>query len=102
LTDRERSEYKGAFTDLAKKYKEYLNFVVIDAVEYADMAPGFGLEAGVFPALAVQNPILGQVFPYDQKRKITPAAAESFVLDIVQGRIQSAGGGREGNVHAEL
>lgn len=59
--------------------------MIIDAVEYAYMAPALGLKAGVFPALAVQNPAMGQVFPFDQKKNITPEAAEGFVLDIVQG-----------------
>jgi protein disulfide-isomerase A1 len=52
------------------------------------MAPALGLKAGSFPALAVQNPMMGQVFPFDQTRHITPVAEEDFVLDIVQGRTQ--------------
>jgi protein disulfide-isomerase A1 len=89
---------------MAKKYQEYLSFVTIDAVEYAHMAPSLGLEAGIFPALAVQNPTYGQVFPYDQQRVITAEAVESFILDIVQGRVQpSANGvGREAAAHDEL
>lgn len=103
LMDSERYEYRAEFTQLAKKYQEYLNFVLIDAVEYAYMVPALGLEAGVFPALAVQNPMMGQVFPFDQRRDITPEAAESFVLDIVQGKTKpSSGAGGEGNVHDDL
>jgi protein disulfide-isomerase A1 len=104
LTESERSAYRASLKPLAKKYQEYLNFVTIDAVEYAYMAPMLGLEAGVFPALAVQNPMLGQVFPYDQQRTITAEAVESFILDIVQGRVQSSTGGaeRKGSAHDEL
>jgi protein disulfide-isomerase A1 len=89
---------------MAKKYQEYLNFVTIDAVEYAHMAPALGLEAGVFPALAVQNPMYGQVFPYDQRHVITADAVESFIIDIVQGRAQPSANWarREGTVHDEL
>jgi len=89
---------------MAKKYEEYLSFVTIDAVEYAHMAPALGLEAGVFPALAVQNPMYGQVFPYDQRRVITADTVESFIVDIVQGRVQPSGNGgeREGAAHDEL
>jgi hypothetical protein len=102
LTERGRDGYRTSFKALAKKYQEYLNFVIIDAVEYASMAPALGLEAGVFPALAVQNPMLGQVFPFDQKRKITPDAAETFVLDIVQGKTKPAGSDGGGFVHDDL
>jgi protein disulfide-isomerase A1 len=102
LTERERDGYRSTFTAVAKKYQEYLNFVIIDAVEYASMAPAVGLEAGVFPALAVQNPMLGQVFPFDQKRTITPDAAETFVLDIVQGKTKPAGSDGGGIVHDDL
>jgi len=89
---------------MAKKYQEYLSFVTIDAGEYAHMAPALGLKAGMFPALAVQNPMYGQVFPYDQQRVITAEAVESFILDIVQGRVQPSvnrAGGEEA-AHDEL
>lgn len=103
LTDSERYEYRAKFTQLAKKYQEYLNLGLIDAVEYAYMVPALGLEAGVFPALAVQNPMMGQVFPFDQRRDITPEAAESFFLDIVQRKTKpSSGAAGEGNVHDDL
>jgi protein disulfide-isomerase A1 len=104
LTESERSAYRASLKLMAKKYQEYLNFVTIYAVEYAHMAPALGLEAGVFPALAVQNPIYGQVFPYDQRRVITADAVESFIIDIVQGRVQPSanGAGREGAAHDEL
>lgn len=92
-----------AFTQLATKYQEYLNFVIVDAVEYAYMAPVLGLKAGVFPALALQNPMLGQLFPYDQRREITPEAAEAFVLDIVQGKTKpSSNAAGEKIVHDDL
>lgn len=85
---------------LAMKYHEYINFVIIDAVEYAYMAPALGLKAGVFPALALQNPTAGQVFPFDQKKKITPEAAEEFVVDISTGNTKPSSPG--GIVHDEV
>jgi protein disulfide-isomerase A1 len=68
------------------------------------MAPSLGLKAGVFPALAVQNPMYGQVFPYDQRHAITAAAVESFIVDIVQGRVRPSADGarREGSSRDEL
>jgi protein disulfide-isomerase A1 len=87
---------------LAKKYQEYLSFVTIDAVEYASLAHALGLSPGAFPALVVQNPILGQVFLYDQTRAITTDSVEAFILDIVQGKIQPNGLKNEGTTHTEL
>jgi len=76
------------FRALAKRYAEYLSFVTVDAVEYAAMAPALGLIPGLFPALAVQNPSVGQVFPYEQGKAITEQIVEAFVMDIAGGRIQ--------------
>lgn len=41
------------------------------------------------PALAVQNPALGQVFPFQETDKvITEHVVEQFVLDIVRGKVR--------------
>jgi protein disulfide-isomerase A1 len=89
---------------LAKKFKEYLNFVTVDAVEYGHMLHALGLQDTGSPALAVLNPMYGQAFSLDQKKKITPDVVESFVMDIVQGKVQplGAGGGGENTKHTEL
>ncbi|PMD25441.1 thioredoxin-like protein [Hyaloscypha hepaticicola] len=95
--------YREALKPLAKKFKEYLNFVTVDAVEYRHMLPALGLKDSGFPALAVFNPMYGQAFPHDQK-EITPKVVESFVMDIVQGKVPplGAGGGGENTKHTEL
>jgi protein disulfide-isomerase A1 len=100
-TEEERNEYRTLLKPLAKKYKEYLSFVTVDAVEYGHMIPTLGLQDGSSPALAVFNPMYGQAFPYDQGRKIKPEAVESFVLDIVQGKVQPYGSVAAGP-HTEL
>ncbi|KAG9243192.1 thioredoxin-like domain-containing protein [Calycina marina] len=87
-TDAERSAFKSSLRSLARQFEEYLSFVTVDAVEYADMAPGLGLKPGVFPALAVQNPRMGQMFPYQQGAKITEQAVNDFVMAIVQGQVR--------------
>jgi len=99
--EKERSEYAISLKELAKTYQEYLSFVTIDAVEYGDMAVNLGLQPGKFPALVLQNVMLGQTFPYDQRRKITVEAVENFVLDISQGKVQPASGGQR-MAHTEL
>src|SRR4051794_35056942 len=105
LTEKERSKYKRLLWPLAKKYEEYLNFVTIDALEHSEMVLGMGLKEAIFPALAVQNPSLGQVFPFDQSREITLEDVEEFILNIVQGNVQPAviGAEKVTNVkHSEL
>lgn len=69
-------------------YKEYLSFVTVDANEYADFVVPLGLTPGVFPALAVQNPMYGQTFPYDSGAEISPETVGAFVMDIVQGKVK--------------
>lgn len=98
LTESERSTFRAALSPVAKKYKEFLSFATIDALEYGHMAQTLGLESGVFPALALKNPSFGQVFPYAQRRSITAEAVESFILDIAQGRAEPIAG----TMHDEL
>ncbi|KAI1124157.1 thioredoxin-like domain-containing protein [Nemania abortiva] len=84
----EREEYVNKMRPVAKMYKEYLSFVTVDADEYADFAVPLGLTPGVFPALAVQNPMYGQTFPYDSGAEISPETVGAFVMDIVQGKVK--------------
>jgi protein disulfide-isomerase A1 len=100
-TSQDRETYRESLKPLAKKFKEYLNFVTVDAVEYGHMLPALGIQDTGSPALAVFNPMYGQAFPYDQK-KITPETVESFVMDIVQGKVQPLGAGGEELRHTEL
>jgi protein disulfide-isomerase A1 len=89
---------------LARKFKEYLNFVTVDTAEYGHMLPALGLKDSGFPALAVFNPMYVQAFPHDQDKEITPQVVESFVMDIIQGKVQplGTGGGGENTKHTEL
>ncbi|KAI0007510.1 thioredoxin-like domain-containing protein [Xylariaceae sp. FL0662B] len=93
---KDREAYVDAMRPVAKMYKEYLNFVTVDANEYADLATMLGLTSGSFPALAVQNPMFGQVFPYSQRAKITPETVGAFVMDIVQGKVKPWDGTNQG------
>ncbi|KAH8600052.1 thioredoxin-like domain-containing protein [Bisporella sp. PMI_857] len=86
-TEAERDSFRSSLRVLAKAYKDYLNFVTVDAIEYAEMAPALGLNGKSFPALVVQNLAMGQVFPYRQSRGITAEYVEQFIQDIAQGRI---------------
>ena len=87
-TPKERAHFQELFKPLAKKYKEYINFVTVDALEYAFMAPGLGLDGGKFPALALLNPGFGQVFPHDYRKDVGVKDVEEWVLGIVGGRVK--------------
>ncbi|OTB14730.1 hypothetical protein K445DRAFT_318629 [Daldinia sp. EC12] len=101
----EREAYVKAMLSVAKMYKEYLSFVTVDANEYSDLAAPLGLAPGVFPALSVQNPMFGKVFPYPRGRDITPEAIGAFLMDISQGKVKAWDGtmsAGEGHAHDEL
>lgn len=76
--------------------------MTVDAVEYGHMLPALGLQDTGSPALAVFNPMYGQAFPYDHKKNISPETVESFVMDIVQGKVQPLGAAEEEIKHSEL
>ncbi|KAH9885912.1 thioredoxin-like domain-containing protein [Xylariomycetidae sp. FL2044] len=86
-TSAEREAFVDAIRPVAKMYREYLNFVTVDADEYGDLTVPLGLRRDAFPSLSVQNQMVGQVFPF-QKNKITPEAVGGFVMDIVQGKVK--------------
>ncbi|KAI1858043.1 uncharacterized protein JN550_012936 [Neoarthrinium moseri] len=86
-TREEREAYVNVIKPIAKKYKEFLSFVTVDADEYRSMTSPLGLPSGLFPALAVQNPTRGQVFPFTEEH-ITVEAVDNFVMDIAGGKVK--------------
>ncbi|KAH7350743.1 thioredoxin-like domain-containing protein [Rhexocercosporidium sp. MPI-PUGE-AT-0058] len=86
----DRSGYVSSIKPLANAYKDYLNFVTVDIMEYGHMLPALGLATSSESALAVYNPMYGQVFPFNEN-EITPKAVENFVMGIAQGKIQPLG-----------
>lgn len=83
---------------IAAKYREYLNFVTVDSVEYSGMLPAVGLQGdGSSPGLAVQNPLYGYVYPYTDGKQITPEVVMQFVTDIAEGRITPWSSAKEGS-----
>ncbi|KAL7623688.1 hypothetical protein AAE478_005240 [Parahypoxylon ruwenzoriense] len=105
---RDRDAYVEKMLSVSKMYKEYLSFVTVNVEEYGDLAAPLGLAPGAFPALSVQNPGFGQVFPYARGKEITPETVGGFLMDIVQGRVKPWDGttpapdAAEENSHDEL
>ncbi|KAI5928202.1 ER-resident thioredoxin [Camillea tinctor] len=87
-TSKDREAFVDTMRPVAKMYQEYLNFVTVDANEYGDLAAPLGISPGRFPALSVQNPMFGQVFPYPSRDKTTAENVGRFVMDIVQGKVK--------------
>ncbi|KAK0724359.1 hypothetical protein B0H67DRAFT_103111 [Lasiosphaeris hirsuta] len=95
----QREAYVAEMLPLAKKYHEYLHFTTTDANEYPDAVEMMGLRRGA-TGLSVQNPSNGDIFPYTGRQKITAGVVETFLVDIIQGRVKPWG---QGNVeHEEL
>ncbi|KAI1804565.1 thioredoxin-like domain-containing protein [Daldinia bambusicola] len=88
----ERDAYARAMLSVAKMYREYLSFVTVDAREYEGLAAPLGLAPGAYPAVSVQNPMFGKVFPYRRGRgkgDITPESIGAFLMDISQGKVEA-------------
>ncbi|KAI4596686.1 hypothetical protein KJ359_005028 [Pestalotiopsis sp. 9143b] len=88
-TREERDRYVDIIRPVAKKYRDFISFVVVDAVEYAPMTRILGLPGDSFPALAVENPSRGQIFPFDEaEQDITADAVDQFIVDIAGGKVR--------------
>ncbi|KAI0155664.1 thioredoxin-like domain-containing protein [Pestalotiopsis sp. NC0098] len=88
-TREERDRYVDLIRPVAKKYRDFISFVVVDAVEYAPMTRILGLPGDSFPALAVENLSRGQIFPFDEaEQDITADAVDQFIVDIAGGKVR--------------
>lgn len=72
---------------MAKKYRDFISFVTVDALEYAPMTKVLGLPGRSFPALAVENPARGQIFPFTED-EITAELVDEFIVDIAGGKVK--------------
>ena len=72
---------------MAEKQKGVINFATIDAKAFGAHAGNLNLEAGKWPAFAIQDIAKNQKFPFDQEKKLTEKDIDSFVADVVSGKI---------------
>lgn len=112
-----RATWRRAALPLAKRYEEYLSFCTTDSYEFQELYAQLGMGADVgLAGLTVQNPGLGQVYPYrgegmkgwmqemwdtganeaDTEPPDAPELirkmrelVEGFVTDIVEGRVEA-------------
>lgn len=101
-TDELRTAWIKEARKLAKTYKEYLLFTIIDANEYPEMMTTLGLKPGARRALVVHSPHNGDRFPYPSGEAVTAQKVEKWMMDIIQGKIKPWDGKEESRGHDEL
>jgi len=86
-TQEERDSLAKELKPLALKHKGAINFATIDAKAFGQHAGNLNLEAGKFPAFAIQKTDKNQKFPYSQEKAITEAEIGPFVEDFLAGKV---------------
>ncbi|KAF2798253.1 protein disulfide-isomerase [Melanomma pulvis-pyrius CBS 109.77] len=87
-TQEERDTLAKELKPLAQKHKGAINFATIDAKSFGQHAGNLNLEAGKFPAFAIQKTDKNQKFPYDQEKAITEKDIGQFVEDFIAGKVE--------------
>ncbi|KAL1880803.1 hypothetical protein VTK73DRAFT_4973 [Phialemonium thermophilum] len=87
-TAEERKELSDALKPIAEAQRGVINFATIDAKAFGAHAGNLNLDAGKFPAFAIQETVKNQKFPFDQSKEITHDSIKTFVDDFVAGKIE--------------
>lgn len=85
-TPEEREELAAELKDVASKHKGKVSFATIDAKAFGQHAGNLNLEAGKWPAFAIQDTTQNQKFPFTGD--ITAKEIGSFLDDYVSGKIE--------------
>jgi protein disulfide-isomerase A1 len=107
-SEKEKDKYREEMRPLAKKYRDFLHFTITDTGDFPEVPSLLGLKKGSKTGLSLQNPNNGEVFPYKGKKKLTPDVVETFLDDVIDGRIKPWEGsptnqfGGGGFTHEEL
>ncbi|RPB29059.1 protein disulfide isomerase [Terfezia boudieri ATCC MYA-4762] len=86
--DESKTKLSAEIRPIAEKFKGKINFATIDAVAFGAHASNLNLEAGKWPAFAIQETHKNVKFPYDQDAEITEKAIAKFVQDYSEGKIE--------------
>jgi protein disulfide-isomerase A1 len=87
-TPEERAELAKIVKPVAEKQKGVINFATIDAKSFGAHAGNLNLEVGKWPAFAIQDIANNKKFPFDQEKEISEKDVDSFVADVISGKIQ--------------
>jgi protein disulfide-isomerase A1 len=80
--------YVKTLRPLAETYQEYLKFVTVDAIQYADMSRAMGLKSA--RGIVVENTRTQQFFPmqYSGDDGISAEEVATFITAVSQGLVQ--------------
>jgi len=74
--------------EVAQKHKGKVSFATIDAKAFGQHAGNLNLEAGKWPAFAIQDTGNNQKFPFPQDEKLTKKAIGKYLDDFVAGKVE--------------
>jgi len=85
--DEQKEKVGKQVEPIAKKFRGKVNFVYCDGNLYGGHAGNLNLKEE-WPAFAIQEPVSGLKFPFDQANEITEDAVSSFVEEYVDGKLK--------------
>ncbi|KAI5797921.1 protein disulfide-isomerase [Peziza echinospora] len=88
----ENEESKEALTaaikPIAIRFRGKINFATIDAVAYGAHAANVNLEAGKWPAFAIQETVKNTKYPFSQDLELTGESIAEFVEKYATGKLE--------------
>jgi len=87
-TPEERETLAKELKDVAQKHKGKVSFATIDAKAFGQHAGNLNLEAGKWPAFAIQDTQKNQKFPYSQEQKINKKNIGKFLDEYTSGKVE--------------
>lgn len=85
-TPEERASLAADLKDVATKHKGKVNFATIDAKAFGQHAANLNLEAGKWPAFAIQDTAKNQKFPFTGT--LSAKEVGTFLDDFVGGKVE--------------
>jgi protein disulfide-isomerase A1 len=87
-TEEERKELSKELKTIAKKFRSKINFATIDAKAFGQHAGNLNLEAGKWPAFAIQDTVKNEKYPFDQEKTIDSKSIGDFVDKFTSGNLK--------------
>jgi protein disulfide-isomerase A1 len=87
-TPEERAEISKTLRSIAEEHRGKVSFATIDAKQFGAHAGNLNLEAGKFPAFAIQDTVNNKKYPFNQETEITSEAIAKFVSEFVEGKVE--------------
>jgi len=83
----QKDQYLEILKPLAQKSKGKMNWVWIDWTKYAKHAENLGLSGTKVPSVAIENPVNGQHFAFDESVDLTSEALGAWVDQYLEGKV---------------